>query len=257
MRGVSHIFPPSCVLSKEVVLGGRNMISLRPKFFGVVFGMMLATGIAVQGLMMDNGKVIKKVPTTHKVVALTIDDGPHYKTTPQMLAVLREKNIKLTLFILGENAKSHPEILAQAVADGHEIATHAYSHNLLNKMSKIEVGEELDKAEKTITAVAPKPTLFRPPGGVYNDTVLAEAGRYGYTTILWSIDPGDWRRPSVQQVVDDVMKNVEPGSIVLLHDGQYPLPTPEAISIIIDRLRAQDYKIVTVSELLQYYEVRP
>jgi len=233
------------------------MMIVRPKFFGVVFGVVLATTVVVQGLLTDNNKVIKKVPTTHKVVALTIDDGPHYKTTPQMLAVLKEKNVKLTLFILGENAESHPEILAQAVADGHEIAIHAYSHNSLAKMSKAQVGEELDKAEKTITVVAPKPTLFRPPGGAYNDTVTAEAGRRGYTTILWSIDPGDWRRPSVAQVVDNVMKNVEPGSIVLLHDGQYPLPTPEAIGIIIDKLRAQGYSIVTVSELLQYYEVRP
>ena len=233
------------------------MIILRPKFFGVVFGVILSVAVVAQGLLTDNSKAIKKVPTTHKVVALTIDDGPHYKTTPQMLAVLREKNVKLTLFILGENAVMHPEILAQAVADGHEIANHAYSHKPLNKMSKAEIGEEMDKAEKAITVVAPKPTLFRPPGGAYNETVMAQALQRGYTTILWSVDPGDWRRPSVAQVVDNVMKNVEPGSIVLLHDGQYPLPTPEAIGIIIDRLRTQGYSIVTVSELLQYYEVQP
>jgi len=233
------------------------MIIVRPNYFGVVLGVILAIAVVAQGLLADNSKAIKKVPTTHKVVALTIDDGPHYKTTPQMLAVLREKNVKLTLFILGENAASHPEILAQAVADGHEIANHAYSHKLLTKMSKAEIGEEMDKAEKAITIVAPKPTLFRPPGGAYNDTVTAQAMQRGYTSILWSIDPGDWRRPSVEQVVDNVMKNIEPGSIVLLHDGQYPLPTPEAIGIIIDKLRAQGYSIVTVSELLQYYEVRP
>ncbi|SPF55745.1 Polysaccharide deacetylase (fragment) [Candidatus Desulfosporosinus infrequens] len=144
--------------------------------------------------------------------------------------------------------------MAQAVADGHEIATHAYSHNSLAKMSQQEVGEELDKAEKAICAVAPKPTLFRPPGGAYNDHVLAEAKKRGYATILWSVDPTDWRRPSVEQVVDVVMKNVQPGSIVLLHDGQYPLPTPQAIAIIIDQLRQQGYNIVTVGELLQHSE---
>ena len=225
-------------------------------FFAGVFGIMLSAAIVTQGILIDNDKVIKKVPTTHKVVALTIDDGPHYKTTPQMLAVLKEKKVKLTLFILGQNAAANPEILAAAVADGHEIATHAYSHNSLAKMSKEEIGEEFDKAEKVITAAAPKPVLFRPPGGAYNDNVLAEARKRGYTTILWSIDPGDWRRPSVSQVVDGVMNKVEPGSIVLLHEGQYPLPTPEAIGIIIDKLREQGYEIVTVSELLQYYEVR-
>lgn len=225
-------------------------------FFAGVFGVILSAAVLAQGILSDNNKVIKKVPTTHKVIALTIDDGPHYKTTPQMLAVLREKKVKLTLFILGQNAAANPEILAAAVADGHEIATHAYSHNSLAKMSKEEIGEELDKAEKVIMAAAPKPVLFRPPGGAYNDNVLAEAQKRGYTTVLWSIDPGDWRRPSVTQVVDGVMNHVEPGSIVLLHEGQYPLPTPEAIGIIIDKLREQGYDIVTVSELLQYYEVR-
>jgi len=231
------------------------MIILYPKFFRVLFGMvagvLISALIVAPGMIANHGKVIKKVTTSNKMVALTIDDGPHYKTTPQMLAVLREKKVKLTLFILGENAERHPEILAQAVADGHEIATHAYSHNSLAKMSQSEVGEEMDKAEKAINAVAPKPTLFRPPGGAYNDNVLAEAKKRGYTTILWSVDPGDWRRPTVDQVVDSVMTNVKPGSIVLLHDGQYPLPTPEAIGIIIDRLRQQGYSIVTVGELLQ------
>lgn len=230
---------------------------LETRFFGAVFGVMLATAVLTQGITPEKGAVIKKVPTTHKVVALTVDDGPHYKTTPQMLAVLREKKVKLTLFILGENAKSNPEILAQAVADGHEIATHAYSHQLLSKMGTAEVSKELDQAEKVITAIAPMPTLFRPPGGAYNSQVLEEATKRGYTTILWSIDTGDWRRPSVNHVVDAVIKNIEPGSIVLMHDGQYPLPTPEAMGIIIDRLREQGYSIVKVSELLQYYEVRP
>jgi peptidoglycan/xylan/chitin deacetylase (PgdA/CDA1 family) len=233
------------------------MVIVRSKLFGVVFAVILSIAVVSQEIIIDDSKVIKKVPTTHQVVALTVDDGPHPQATPQMLKILREKNVKVTLFILGENASKHPELLAQAVADGHEIATHSYSHKFLAKMSIAEVGAELDKAEEAITAAAPKPTLFRPPGGSYNDAITAEAMKHGYTTILWSVDPGDWRQPSVDQVVDNVMKNVSPGSIVLLHEGQYPLPTPEAIGIIIDRLRAKGYSIVTVSELLQYYEVRP
>ena len=233
------------------------MIHRYSKFFGLVFAVLFTVATVAQGTAEENSKVIKKVPTTHKVVALTVDDGPHCKTTPELLAVLREKNVKLTLFILGKNAVLHPEILAQAVADGHEIGTHAYSHTFLSKVSQAEVKEELDAAEKIITSVAPKPLLFRPPGGAYNDAVLEETRKHGYTTILWSVDPADWRGSSVESVVNNVMKNVEPGSIVILHDGQYPLPTPKAIGIIIDKLQGQGYKIVTVSELLQYYEVRP
>ncbi|MEN6414693.1 MAG: polysaccharide deacetylase family protein [Veillonellales bacterium] len=225
-----------------------------------IWGVAICLAVTVAGItksnLIDETKVVKKVPTTHKVVALTFDDGPHYKTTPQLLAILKEKQVKATLFILGENAAQHPEILAQAVADGHEIGTHAYSHRALNKLPRDQVAEELDKAEKVIAVVAPRPILFRPPGGAVNDNVLAVALNKGYTTVLWSVDPRDWSRPSVAQVVNTVMHDVKPGSIVLLHDGQYPLPTPEAIVSIIDQLRAEGYTIVTVGELLQYYEER-
>ncbi|MDF2634124.1 MAG: polysaccharide deacetylase [Pelosinus sp.] len=223
-------------------------------FTGLV-GIIFSAALIIQGSVINNNKEIKKVPTTHKVVALTLDDGPHYNITPQILAVLREKKVKVTFFVLGKHAAAHPEIVAQEVADGHEVASHAYSHIFLSKLSKEEIGEELDNAERAITVVAPKPTLFRPPGGAYNDKVVAEAQTRGYTTILWSVDPGDWRGPSVSHIVDNVMNHVKPGSIVLLHDGQDPLPTPKAIGIIIDKLHEQGYSIITVSELLQYYEV--
>jgi peptidoglycan/xylan/chitin deacetylase (PgdA/CDA1 family) len=82
------------------------------------------------------------------------------------------------------------------------------------------------------------------------------AQKKGYTCVLWSVDTLDWKRPSVNTVVNNAMSNIGPGSIVLMHDGQDQLPTAKAMGIIIDRLREQGYKIVTVSELLQYYEVR-
>ncbi|MDF2500240.1 MAG: pdaC [Anaerosporomusa subterranea] len=82
------------------------------------------------------------------------------------------------------------------------------------------------------------------------------AQQRGYTTILWSIDPHDWSRPPTEKVVDRVLADITPGSIVLLHDGQYPLPTAQALRTIIDRLRKLGYEFVTISELLQYNEVR-
>ncbi len=225
-------------------------------FFSVVFVFLTLVAGMTQDQLKDSGGVIKNVPTTHKVVALTLDDGPHYKTTPQVLAVLREKNVKVTMFMLASNMVQHPELVQQAVKDGHEIGTHAYSHTLLTKLSKGMVEEELDKAEGIISQLAPKPLLFRPPGGAFNKTVLAAAHERGYTTIIWSVDPEDWKCPPVSEVVQRVITHVQPGSIVLLHDGQYPLPTPQALPMIIDSLRAQGYTFVTVSELLDYYEVR-
>lgn len=214
---------------------------------------LISLGAAFDKASTDN-EVIRRVPTIHKVVALTFDDGPDYKTTPEILAVLRAGGVKATFFVLGQHADSHPEIVAQAVSDGHEIASHAYTHRFLSRLSKEEYNLELDKAEKAILAVAPKPVLFRPPGGAYNDEVLTAAKERGYDIILWSIDPCDWQRPSVSHIVNTVLTEVKPGSIVLMHDGQHPLPTPEAVRIIVDKLKSLGFTFVTVSELLQYRE---
>ncbi len=225
-------------------------------FFGIVVFFVLAAAGITQEQLQKTGEVIRSVPTTHKVVALTLDDGPHVKTTPEILAVLKEKNVKVTLFLLASNVEHHPELVQQAVQDGHEIGTHAYSHVLLTKLPKQLVEEELGKAEEIISQSAPKPLLFRPPGGAVNKNILAAAHERGYTTVTWSVDPEDWKCPPVADVVQRVVTHVKPGSIVLLHEGQYPLPTPAALRQIIDQLRAQGYTFVTVSELLQYYEVR-
>ena len=210
-----------------------------------------------QSRLNEELSVIKRVPTTQKVVALTVDDGPHEQATPELLATLRQKQVKVTLFILGKNAEKNPSILAQAAADGHELANHAYSHRFLNKISQPERLEEIEKTEKLIMAVAPRPTLLRPPGGGYNDAIVAEARKKGYTTVLWSIDTRDWQGVSESQLVSNVMTNIKPGSIVLLHDGQYPIVTTKGIGTVIDRLQAEGYKLVTVSELLKYYEANP
>ncbi len=222
------------------------------RVFFYCFVIMVIVPAATYLLEQSQTKTITKVPTTQKVIALTVDDGPHYKTTPELLRVLKEKQVHVTLFVLGANAAQRPDIVAQAVADGQEIGTHAYTHESLKKLSEADIKTELDRTEKAIlSAGAPKPSLFRPPGGAYDARVLSIAQEYGYKTILWSVDPHDWERPSVNSVVKSVLNNAEPGKIVLLHDGQYPLPTPEAIGIIIDRLREQGYEIVTISELLQ------
>lgn len=226
---------------------------------GTVWGIAACLAITV-GVLINvssaDSSVIKRVPTTHKVVAFTYDDGPHYQSTPKLLEVLRQKQVKATMFVTGMHVERHPELVAQMVADGHEIASHGYSHKFLAKQSPQVRIEEIARAEAAISLIAPKPVLFRPPGGSYNDAITAELQSRGYKTILWSVDPRDWSVPSVAQMVNTVMKAIKPGSIIIMHDGQYPLPTAQATGIIIDRLRADGYTIVTVGELLQFYEER-
>ncbi|HWR45986.1 polysaccharide deacetylase family protein [Sporomusa sp.] len=230
------------------------MKSFRLLFYTIALLVTIA-GVTEKNLSGD-AQTISKVPTTHKVVALTIDDGPHNKVTPEILAILREKHVRATFFVLGVNVEKFPKIFAQEVADSHEIGTHTFSHPSLPNLSPQKISEEFEKAENVILSIAPKPTLFRPPGGFYNSQVLDTAHKRGYTVILWSIDPRDWSCPPTDRVVDNVLREIKPGSIILLHDGQYPLPTPQALGTIIDNLQERGYEFVTVSELLQYNEVR-
>ncbi|MDR7868422.1 MAG: polysaccharide deacetylase family protein [Sporomusaceae bacterium] len=214
--------------------------------------------VGTQPDLWQDTRAITRVPTAVKVIALTLDDGPHYKMTPEILAVLKEKQVRATFFVLGENAVKSPEFVAREAADGHEIAVHGYHHSSLARLNRKDINAELAAAEKAIgREAAARPVLFRPPGGLYSDVVVAAARNRGYTLVLWDIDPHDWARPPVDSVVGTVLKRAAPGSIVLLHDGQYPLPTAKALAIIIDRLRADGYELVTVSELLQLNERRP
>ncbi|WP_378956696.1 polysaccharide deacetylase family protein [Pelosinus sp. sgz500959] len=225
-------------------------------FLGFFF-FTLVIAMKVEDHLVDISQIIHQVPTSHKVVALTFDDGPLAESTSEILSILKEKNIKATFFVVGEQVEKFPKLVQQEIAEGHEVGSHTYSHPTLINLRKNAIEQELDKTEQAILKVAPKPTLFRPPGGLYNDLILKIARDNGYLTILWSVDPYDWRYPPVGKIVNVILKDSKPGSIILLHDGKYPSSTPEALGFIIDSLKARGYEFVTVSELLQYYEAKP
>lgn len=228
-------------------------------------GLRLWSIIAVLSLMIAGGnydsmekqsRIIRHVPTTHKIVAFTFDDGPHPGTTPELLKVLREKGVKATFFILGRNAEIYGDLLRQVVAEGHELANHGYSHQFLHQINMEEYLAEVDRNEALLATVGVKPVFFRPPGGGYNDQLVNKLQQKGYTTVMWTVDTRDWSRPTVSEVVKTASANLKPGNIYLFHDGQDKMPTPQAVSLLIDQFRAQGYQFVTLSELMQYYEVR-
>lgn len=216
---------------------------------------MLAAGGTLGSLEKQN-KIIRQVPTTHKVVAFTFDDGPHPGTTPELLKVLREKGVKATFFILGRNAEVYGDLLKQVIADGHEIGNHGYSHQFLHQIPMEQYLGEIERNELLLAKVGVKPVLFRPAGGGYNDLLVSKLQEKGYTTVMWTVDTRDWSRPPVSQVIKIASENMRPGNIFLFHDGQDKMPTPQAVGQLIDQFRAQGYQFVTISELLQYYEVR-
>ena len=183
-------------------------------------------------------------------IAMTFDDGPHGTLTPKLLDLLAARHIKATFFVLGECVEQHPEVLQRAAREGHEIANHSWSHPQLNKMSDEAVRSQLRRTDEAIKAVTGKrPTLFRPPYGA----ITARQKKwihdeFGYQTILWDVDPLDWKEPGPTTVANRILKETRAGSIVLSHDIHRG--TIEAMPSTLEQLQAKHFKFVTVSELL-------
>ena len=193
---------------------------------------------------------ITAVRVDSPVIAMTFDDGPSAVLTPRLLDILKQRNIKATFFVLGQLVQEHPEIVARAIAEGHEVANHSWDHKALNKLGEGGLQHELADTSAEITKATGKPvTLMRPPYGATNPRLnRAIEKEYGMKVILWSVDPFDWKRPGPQVVSQRILAGAKPGAIILSHDI-HP-GTIEAMPATLDALQAKGYKFVTVSELL-------
>src|SRR5207253_10725942 len=128
-------------------------------------------------------------------IALTFDDGPSATLTPKLLDLLAARHIKATFFVIGENVAEHPEIVARAVREGHEIGNHSWSHTNLAKMSDDAVRSQIKRTEEAITgAIGSRPVLLRPPyGSITPRQKHLIHDDLGYEIILWDVDPLDWK----------------------------------------------------------------
>lgn len=190
------------------------------------------------------------VHTNQKVIALTFDDGPDPNFTEAILDILKQKQVKATFFVIGENARQNPALLRRLAIEGHEIDNHGYSHNY----GQHKIIDELKQTDQSVYSVTGNHTHFyRPPGGFVTKGLIEMIKNQGYVVTLWSVDSRDWRRPGVDQIVDNVVQNVFPGAIVLLHDGGgLRKQTVEALEEVIDKLKTDGYRFVTLSELETY-----
>ncbi len=192
-----------------------------------------------------------------KVVALTFDDGPWPKTTEQILEILRKEKIKGTFFWVGSVLERYPEIAQKVAQEGHAIANHTWTHNYA-PMSQKAAANEIERTSKLIEELTGiKTFLFRPPGGVQDNGLVDYIYSKNYVNVMWSSDSFDWN-DSTQGIIDNVLQTAKPGGIVLMHDGGgNRTPTVQALPTIIDELKQQGYKFVTVNELLRMGDVDP
>jgi peptidoglycan/xylan/chitin deacetylase (PgdA/CDA1 family) len=183
-------------------------------------------------------------------IAMTFDDGPSSANTPRLLDLAAKDHIKLTFFLIGENAARLPLLVQRELAEGHEVGNHSYTHPVMSKMSDDAIRAEIQKTQDAIIAASGyRPTLMRPPYGAMTARQrLWVSQEFGVKIILWEVDPLDWKRPGPAVVAARIIAAVRPGSIILSHDIHSQ--TVDAMPEVFDTLLAKGYKFVTVSELI-------
>lgn len=199
------------------------------------------------------GQVVREVvPAGHeKVVALTFDDGPWAGSTTQVLDVLKRYNIRATFFMTGMQVEKHPEIARRVVEEGHAVGNHSWNHPMTH-LDPTTAAQEVNTTAQVIEqTTGVRPQLFRPPGGNLTNGLADYAKQRNQTVLMWSVDSEDYF-VAAPLILDNVLQDVRPGGIVLLHDGGGDQShTITALPQIITALKQQGYRFVTIPELLE------
>jgi cellulose synthase/poly-beta-1,6-N-acetylglucosamine synthase-like glycosyltransferase/peptidoglycan/xylan/chitin deacetylase (PgdA/CDA1 family) len=213
---------------------------------------------------LPTGFVIRQYGASGKKLALTFDDGPDAEWTPQILDILKAEHVTATFFDIGANAEANPGLVQRELDDGNEVGNHTFTHPNLADVSDEAVTLELNANQRLFEALTGRSMrLFRPPylgdaEPTDSDEILPVklAQDMGYLTVGEHVDPTDWERPGVDAIVKHTLDQVHlartdmPRNIILLHDaGGDRSQTVAALPIIIDKLKAEGYQFVPVSQL--------
>ncbi len=190
-------------------------------------------------------------------VCLTFDDGPHPQSCQAILDTLKKYDAKASFFLVGKRIKEHPE-LAKAILDqGFEVGNHTQDHLRLDTLKPNQVKNELINCEINFyRATGAHMHLFRPPGMRFNDDIMATVNQMGYTTIGWDIGAKDFigaplkgKTQSPQLIADSVLKQLDDGVIILLHDNP---DTASALPQILEKLKADGYKMLDSTQMMAH-----
>lgn len=188
----------------------------------------------------------------NKYVALTFDDGPDTKYTTAILDILKEKGVKATFFVVGQQVSKYPEVLRRIADEGHAVGNHTENHKDLKKLGKAGILEQIGKTDQAVKEVLGEaPALFRAPYGSLSDTltqVLRDQGRH-HTG--WTVDTEDWAGTSVADMRQMIIHDTKPNGIILMHSfgGKHIKNTVAMLPAVIDDLQELGYTLVTVDEL--------
>lgn len=194
-------------------------------------------------------------PADRREIALTFDDGPDQVFTPQVLDALKKENVKATFFIVGNRAEQYPEIVKRMRDEGHAIGNHSYNHANFEKLSDQPFRDQITQTDEIIQRqLGYRPVIVRPPYGNITEKQILWMVSQGKKIINWNVDSLDWKGLTAEQVSTNVLADIKPGSIILQHsaggEGEDLTGTVQALPKIIQKLRGDGVKFVTIPELL-------
>ncbi len=192
---------------------------------------------------------IYSVAKTEKVLSISFDCAWGVDHTDKLLKTMADNDIRCTFFAVEFWVEKYPEYAKKIVDAGHELGTHSRSHPYMSKLTKSQIEDELTTSSNAIARVTGvKPTLFRPPYGDYNNTLVQTATALGLYTVQWDVDSLDWKNLSATEIALRVVNGAKNGSIILCHNNG--LHTAEALPLIFSTLKNRGYTFVPIGELI-------
>ncbi len=182
----------------------------------------------------------------NRKIALTFDDGPHPVYTPRLLDGLKERGVKASFFVVGQNAEQNPELIQRIQEEGHLLGNHTYSHVQLTGITEEEACEELVRTSEVVEKITGEHLEYvRPPFGSWNDELDCDILMI---PVFWSVDSRDWTTTNVSEIVRRVVTQTKEDDIILMHD--YYSTSVDAALKIVDQMMEMGFEFVTADELI-------
>jgi peptidoglycan-N-acetylglucosamine deacetylase len=235
---------------------------MTPRRLFLAFGFVALVAASARGLhalarsktVQVFGRLVHRVETPQRVVALTFDDGPTEEYAGELLSVLASRRVRATFFVIGSDVARAPEAARRLVEAGHELGNHTYTHPHMVLRSQATIRQEIESTDSLIRAAGqPGRIYFRPPFGYKLFGLPWYLRQTGRTSVTWDVEPDSFPKVAAtpEGIAGHVAERVRPGSIVLLHVWYRNRATSRAaVPLIVDRLHADGYRFVTVGELL-------
>lgn len=186
-----------------------------------------------------------------KMIAITLDDGPHKTLTQRAMNAFENNNGRATFFELGKNVEAYPDVVKDVYERGFEIGSHTYAHAQLTKLDAASLDAEIKQTQDAVFKITgEEPKVIRPPYGARNDNVRAAFASYGLTNVLWDVDTEDWKYRDANYVCDQIVNGAYDGAIILIHDIHET--SIAGLELALPKLAEKGYQFVTVSQLYEY-----